>query len=197
MPSSVTPKSARPVLVAHTRCDVRVRVPILLSVAAIGASTALAGEAGGLRVAGPSTAPAVPLSVQRAIARRAPEHAFVATVLPIGRNGNITGKYGYYRWTYSTRFGLVIYFRWPDNPPRNILFAVDKQTRPWSTAAQSAVRLDGTTLYGVGDYPNTKSIWRCVRGRYGTLMSITATGPYDVVSGADLERMVVSAQPVR
>lgn len=170
----------------------RLRLPILLSIAAIGASALVAGAAGGRRVVGSSNAPVVPLSVQRAIRDRAPQLAYIPTTLPA------SPRYRYATWTYESG-RLFVLFRRPDRPAAEIDFSVARQSGSCSDSSPPApeLHLDQLTVYFETDYGGQRKMaWRCERDRQGRQIMIAADGPFSGVSPLGLARMVAFAKPI-
>lgn len=126
--------------------------------------------------------PIVPLSVQQAIARRAPLVAYVPARIATG--------YRYRTWTYQG--GAVrIWFRNKAN--KEIVFVAARRRTPCTNGREKTFQMGGNKVYW-GHTSEEQQSWRCVNG-----VQLTAATPQPPTEFADvgLGRVAASAHRIR
>ena len=117
--------------------------------------------------AGAATQPLVPPFIQGLVKARAGTLAYVPTRAPIGY------RYSSYTWNGGTRV-LTIRLAHRREPRRTISFTARRSAVPLARCGEGRLKtlqLDGNKVYWDGT-----TAWRCVRGRDGRPVRLSATG---------------------
>ena len=117
--------------------------------------------------AGGATQPLVPPFIQGLVRAKAGSLAYVPTRAPIGY------RYAAYRWDPAAR-ALTIRLAHRREPRRTISFTARRSAVPLARCGDGRVKtlqLDGNKVYWDGT-----TAWRCVRGRDGRPVRLSATG---------------------
>jgi hypothetical protein len=116
-----------------------------------------------------ATPPPVPVFVQQAIVRRAPQLAYVPARMAIG--------YRYAAWRYAQGRVLI---RFTNRAGREIVFVVARRTTPCELGKEKTFQMAGNKVYW-GHRAEEQEAWRCING-----VQLTAATPQTPRQFADV-----------
>ena len=153
--------------------------------------TVLSVLVAGLLVASVSVAatPTVPVRSQQAIKKRTALYAYVPARIPLG--------FGYYRWSFTPQPpALRIAFR--NKAGWEVAFTASPGAACTGAGKEKSFQLDGNKVYWART-ATEQHAWRCLLGRNGKLVRLTASTavPPTKFSDAGLGRVAAAGRRIR